>query len=111
MCLLALLLDATNANAQNAVSDPCAALIQESLKLAHDNCDSIGNGKACYGHASITAGLASGSNATFAKSGDSIPLDTVNTLQTSPINVDKKEWGIAVLKLGDSSKIESTATE
>lgn len=61
-------------------------------------CDTLGRNQACYGNTRVSVDLKPNIKSPFTKSGDIIDLLSIQRLFTSPLNMETKEWGIAVLK-------------
>src|SRR5436190_8643260 len=111
MLLCALLLMAgCNMADQSSVAQPVEqistvspdATCSELLTLAETTvglvCDPLGRNQACYGNTHVSVDLKPNIKAPFTKSGDIIELLSIQRLITSPLDMNTKEWGIAVLK-------------
>lgn len=61
-------------------------------------CDGIGRNQACYGNRLVSVDFQPNSGLTFQQSGDTVDLLAVRRLSTSPLNIQTRDWGIAVIK-------------
>lgn len=61
-------------------------------------CDGIGRNQACYGNRLVSIDFLPDSGLTFQQSGDTVDLLAVRRLSTSPLNIQTRDWGIAVIK-------------
>lgn len=77
----------------------CQALIEQALLLSDQGCQNIGSNEVCYGHSAIQAELAPGSVGQFDETGDVVKLDMLSRFIASPLDLEKKEWGIGVFKV------------
>ncbi len=90
-------------NAQS--SDPaqmCTILLQSASQVTQDHCTNTDRNEACYGYNAVTASYQSNIDAAafpFLNVGDIIPIGILQTIQTHPLNITDKTWGIALLKL------------
>ena len=84
---------------QTTKAADCQALIEQALLLSDQGCQNIGSNEVCYGHSAIQAELASGSTGQFDKTGDVVKLDMLSKFIASPLDLEKKEWGIGVFKV------------
>ena len=77
----------------------CQALIEQALLVSDDNCQRIGRNEVCYGNNTIDAVLAADADDEFQDRGDVIPVQALQALTASPLNLIDEEWGVAVFKL------------
>lgn len=110
--LLATLLLAAGCNMaeQSTVAQPAAQIstpppdvtCEQLVTLAETTvglvCDGIGRNQACYGNRLVSVDFQPNSGLTFNQSGDTVDLLAVRRLSTSPLNINTRDWGIAVLK-------------
>lgn len=61
-------------------------------------CNGIGRNQACYGNRLVSVDFVPDSNFTFRQSGDVVDLVSIRRLSTSPLNMNTRDWGIAVVK-------------
>jgi len=79
----------------NITCDQLVTLAETSVGLV---CNGIGRNQACYGNHLVSVEFQPNSPLTFQKSGDTVDLLQVKKLSTSPLNIQTKDWGIAVIK-------------
>lgn len=77
----------------------CQDLINQALHISGNYCDHISPNKVCYGNTNIQADLLPNTQQRFAKAGDVVDIQTVQHISTSPLNLQKNEWGIAVFNI------------
>ncbi|MFN8376895.1 MAG: SH3 domain-containing protein [Anaerolineae bacterium] len=78
----------------------CPAIVSTALETVSDVCISVGRNQACYGNLRLRAAPQAGvEQFTFEQTGDLINLADLQTLQTTPLNIESGEWGIALLSL------------
>jgi len=75
--------------------DQLVTLAETSVGLV---CNGIGRNQACYGNHLVSVEFQPNSSLTFQKSGDTVDLLQVKKLSTSPLNIQTRDWGIAVVK-------------
>src|ERR1041385_475841 len=75
--------------------DQLVTLAETSVGLV---CNGIGRNQACYGNRLVSVEFQPNSPLTFQKSGDTVDLLEVKKLSTSPLNLNTRDWGIAVVK-------------
>ncbi|MBZ0285905.1 MAG: LysM peptidoglycan-binding domain-containing protein [Anaerolineae bacterium] len=109
ICLFLLILSGCNlGSAPEATLEPptpetialtCDEMVTEALAKAGTICESTGRNQACYGNNLVQAELESGTNATFNVAGDIADLFAIKSLTTSPLNLESRTWGVAILKV------------
>ncbi|MBN1430032.1 MAG: hypothetical protein JXB07_16805 [Anaerolineae bacterium] len=77
----------------------CEVLVQQALELSDQGCRGIGSNQVCYGHSSLQAELVPGITTRFNQSGDVVALNMLERFIASPMNLEKKEWGIGVFRV------------
>jgi hypothetical protein len=77
----------------------CDTLIDHALLVSDEGCQRIGRNEVCYGNKTIDADLASTFTGEFSFAGDIVPVDMLQRMAASPLNLNTEEWGIAVFKL------------
>lgn len=87
--------DQISTPAEGITCDELVTLAETTVGLV---CDGIGRNQACYGNRLVSVDFAPDSNLIFNKSGDIIDLVSIRRLSTSPLNMNTRDWGIAVLK-------------
>lgn len=96
---------------QYNVDEICAQIVLEALEAVEMFCSDVGENNACYAHEQVDATPVDGEEITFATLGDQANLADIQSLHTSPVNVDLGEWGIALINmtpLEDGSIVEAT---
>lgn len=78
----------------------CPAIVQTALAATDTVCAETGRNQACYGNVLLSAEPRTGvADFTFTEPGDLIAINDVAKLTLSPMNQQKDEWGVAVMKL------------
>lgn len=77
----------------------CQELINQAMRISGSSCEHVGPNQVCYGNFTIHADLFPNANQQFLKTGDVIDIAHVESLTTSPLNLETKEWGIAIFNL------------
>ncbi len=98
LLILMLALPAMPVTAQDG-DDACPALLETALATASESCGGLGRNRACYGYTRVLAEPRRGAAITFAAPGDLAALADITRLQTSALNVDTGEWGVALLSV------------
>src|SRR5258708_37372303 len=108
LCLTFCLNSDTVTAATAAQSDPgpltCAQilpLVRKNLS-ANPGCAALQAGQACYGNNKLTVTFVDGTPAAstpFEAPGNIIQVDSIKSIQTTPLDLDHGEWGVAVMKL------------
>src|SRR5258708_30251721 len=93
--------------AQNTT--PCSQILPEVEKRL-TSCREMDRDQVCYGNPAVSATFVdSSSPVTFGKIGDIVDLSALKTIQTTPFNLERNEWGIAALKV-QVNNLDGTAT-
>lgn len=79
----------------NITCDELVTLAETTVGLV---CAGIGRNQACYGNRLVSVEFTPDSSLIFDKSGDIVDLVSLRRLSTSPLNMNTRDWGIAVLK-------------
>ena len=77
----------------------CQQLINQAMHVSGNYCDHLGPNQVCYGNITIKADLLPDTQTRFSKAGDIVDLQLVESLSTAPLDLQKKEWGIAVFNI------------
>jgi len=77
----------------------CQELIDQAMLVSGSNCDNLGPNQICYGNHAVEAELIPNANEKFTNAGDVVDLDLIQRLKTTPLDLSKQEWGIAVLNI------------
>ncbi|GAB4482293.1 MAG: hypothetical protein Kow00124_31010 [Anaerolineae bacterium] len=76
----------------------CLALIESALALSDVSCQRLGANQVCYGNYTLNADLGDAASQ-FQQVGDVIPVELLQGLTASPLNLEQRQWGIAVFAL------------
>ncbi len=109
LTLIATLFAATYSSAStNSVTQPveqivtpsalCSDLVAQAEAAVGQLCSGLGRNVACYGNRTVSVDFRPDSNVQFNASGDIVNLLDVQSLSTTPLNPQTKDWGIAILK-------------
>ena len=81
--------------------DPqCPALIEEALAAVEQNCLNTGRNTVCYGNNLVQASFNQEVPPdVFDAPADTVELNTVRNLVTSPLNIPQNLWGVALLNV------------
>ncbi|MCU0496668.1 MAG: SH3 domain-containing protein [Anaerolineae bacterium] len=78
----------------------CPAVVEVALDAAASSCDDLARNQACYGHSLVNA---QGRDETvafeFEKAGDRADLQTIVSMDLSPLNIEGESWGVSILKV------------
>lgn len=77
----------------------CQKLIEQAIRISNDHCDRIGPNQVCYGNLTIKADLIPSAQEKFTSAGDTVDIQALQKLSTSPMDTKTNEWGIAVLNI------------
>lgn len=77
----------------------CQELIDQAMLVSGSNCDNLGPNQICYGNHAVEVELIPNANEKFANAGDVVDIDLIQHLKTTPLDLSKQEWGIAVLNI------------
>ncbi len=76
----------------------CLALIESALALSDLSCRRLGANQVCYGNYTLSVDLG-GAGSQFQQVGDVIPVELLQGLKASPLDLEQRQWGIAVFAL------------
>jgi len=85
------------ANASNLVS--CQQIITQAIDMIQNSCGQLGRNKACYGYSNVKAEPNGNLTLKFDKIGDVAGIETLRSIETSPLNLTAGTWGLTLLKL------------
>jgi hypothetical protein len=88
---------AASAIAQN--DEICQTLVENAMQAAGDHCDHMGPNQVCYGNITLTADLQPDASERFAEQGDVVAVDRLVRLSATPLDLETREWGVAVFKV------------
>jgi len=77
----------------------CQTLIENAIQASQDQCENIGPNKVCYGNITLKAELHPNVNERFTERGDVISIQNLLRLSASPLNMNTREWGVAIFKV------------
>ncbi|MDX2160365.1 MAG: hypothetical protein SF162_03475 [bacterium] len=100
MSLLAVTILSTGSLAGNAwqQSEPCPALVQQALDQLNAVCSRTGRNQICYANLRIDAEPQSDIRDFSFELGDIAPIRTIASLELSPLDPLRGEWGVALLR-------------
>ncbi len=87
-------------SAAQTTETPVPLTCSQLLPLVTDkvkSCATVDRNQVCYGNSSISAEFQDAS-VPFAKPGDTVPIKALKSIKTGPLNLERGEWGLAVLK-------------
>jgi hypothetical protein len=87
---------------QSAAQDAttCPALVEQAVSEMGDNCEGLERNSACYGHNSVLSTFTETlAGDFFSRPADRAPLVSLETIQTTPLDLALQQWGIAVLNV------------
>lgn len=78
----------------------CQATVSQALDAVEQNCAGLGTNEACYGNFAIRADFQQEMPVTaFVRPSDTVELAMLNTLRASPLDLERNEWGVAVMNV------------
>ena len=77
----------------------CQALIDKTIQASDNYCNGTASNTACYGNNTLKAELVPNASQRFSERGDIIPVNKLQRLSASPLNLNNDQWGIAVFKV------------
>lgn len=96
---LLLLIFAPEAQGQGQLG-ACPALVEQALVALADNCGDLGRNTACYGYNRVGAEFTQPQPVGFfTLPADRADLTTLKTIRTAPLNLQTRDWGIAVMNV------------
>lgn len=81
------------------ISLKCEELIEQAMLLTGTHCDKLGPNQVCYGNTTVNADLLPQALTEFNSAGDVVSIDFLQKLTTAPLDLNKQEWGIAVMNI------------
>lgn len=79
-------------------TDACPALVQRALVEMEGNCDNLDRNSACYGFNQVDSSFTEPvAEDFFTAPADTTSLNTLQSIQTSPLDIDAERWGVAVM--------------
>lgn len=98
LLLLAAMIFVPMAQAQESAA--CPLLIERALQVVGNACADLERNSACYGFQRVDAAFHQEDPAMeFSRPADRAELINLRTLQTSPLNLNANEWGIALMNV------------
>ncbi len=78
----------------------CPPIVGRALESVGTACAGLGRNSACYGYRSVSATFSSPQPVGFfSRVGDTADLFTLETVRTSPLDLARNQWGVALLNL------------
>ncbi|MCU0497620.1 MAG: SH3 domain-containing protein [Anaerolineae bacterium] len=102
LLLLAVLGVVTFTTAQPAVpgGNACTALVEQALIDVGNNCSDLARNSGCYGYNQVSASFVTEvAEDFFDQPADRADLISLQSMQTSPLDLDGQTWGVAVLNV------------
>ncbi len=82
-----------------AAQETCSAFVNQALQQLSTNCGDLPRNNACYGYTNVAATFFDAfAPDAFSQPNDRVELASLQSITTSPLNVETQEWGIAVVK-------------
>ncbi|MEP7293132.1 MAG: hypothetical protein ABI835_15220 [Chloroflexota bacterium] len=82
-----------------SAQETCSSFVTQALGQLSNNCGDLSRNSACYGYNNVVATFFDTlSPASFLQPNDRVELANLQTITTSPLNVETGQWGIAVVK-------------
>lgn len=76
----------------------CSLVVEQALAAVGQNCSELSRNMACYGNFAARADFQQEVDVTaFARPADVVELATLNTVEVSPFDADREEWGVVVM--------------
>ncbi|MBN1286166.1 MAG: SH3 domain-containing protein [Anaerolineae bacterium] len=102
LCLLVMLL--LLAAPTTAQDDTCPSIVRDAVATIGDRCGTLAPGQVCYGHTRVDAAFwEARDDLAFSAPADIIELVDLKQIATAPLDLDSRQWGIAVLSLRPGS--------
>jgi hypothetical protein len=89
----------TRASTTVAGTNSCQELIERAMQASASYCEQVGPNKVCYGNITLKAELAPNTIQRFSERGDVIDITQLRRLSAAPLDLDTREWGIAIFKM------------
>jgi hypothetical protein len=78
----------------------CSQVVKEALEATNKICDAATRNQACYGHLSLEAQPQDSAKPfKFDSVGDRVDVSQLKSLRLSPMDLDKGNWGVALMRL------------
>lgn len=82
-----------------AQQETCSPIVTHALEQLSSNCGDLQRNAACYGYNHVTATFFDSlAPDAFTQPNDRVELASLQSITTSPLNIDTQQWGIAVVK-------------
>jgi hypothetical protein len=86
--------------ATSAANPTCPALVDEALLRVSALCDGTGRNEACYGNTAISMTQRPNTQPiSFFQPGDLASVSVIESLRTSPLDLQTGEWGVSLLRI------------
>jgi hypothetical protein len=81
-------------------AEVCTQVVKEALEATNKVCDAATRNQACYGHLSLEAQPQDTAKPfKFDSVGDRVDVSQLKSLRLSPMDLDKGNWGVALMRL------------
>jgi len=77
----------------------CEAILTQALAVLQNSCTQLGRNTACYGNNQVTAKPSGNGILKFDQVGDTASIQSITSIDTSPMDLTNGLWGLSVLKL------------
>jgi hypothetical protein len=95
-----LLLSLTIVSSVVVAQSACSDMVNKALQDLSNTCGNLNRNSACYGFNHVTATFAAGlTPQVFNQPDDRVGIDSLQSITTSPLDVQTSQWGIAVMKI------------
>ncbi len=82
---------------QEVVDDACAALVIDAIASLAPACGGLSGSSAYLGHGPVAVHAAD--DVSFGQAGDIVPLSSLDTIRTAPVNVPAGAWGVVDVRI------------
>src|SRR5262249_37756798 len=81
-------------------ADDCQPQIRQALQQVGDLCNNLSRNSACYGNSTIKATFVDqASTDQVAKPGDTTAVNSLQSIETAPLDETSNTWGVSLLRL------------
>src|SRR5436190_1669521 len=98
--------------AQTPPTVQCSQVLPLVTKNLSTACNATGPGEVCYGNNTVKVQYQDSTNAAqspFAAVGDQVPIKVLSSISTTPLNLERSEWGVALLRFRGANLAGTTA--
>ncbi len=96
--------------APTAAPATCKQFLSDIEKNLSTDCTALDQNQSCYGNIPVGVQFQDpNAQLSFNKIGDIVPVTALKQITTGPLNIERNEWGIAVLKIPVSNMANTAA--